>query len=194
LSRAGVEPGEVDHVLLTHLHVDHVGWNTRLANGAWLPTFPNAQYHFSRAEHDYFTDPRNHTERNRTSFMVQADSVDPVIAAGQARMIDLDGSEAIPGFTFIPTPGHTATHASIVFRSGGEVALFPGDLLHHPLQVYRPGWASVFDAFPEQAAKSRAWALAFAADQRATVFTSHLPSTSAGRVERAESGYLWTFL
>jgi glyoxylase-like metal-dependent hydrolase (beta-lactamase superfamily II) len=193
LRAAGVEPEDVDHVLLTHLHVDHVGWNTRLEGGQWVPTFPNAEYVFSRAEHDYFTDPGHLTERNRTSFMVQKDSVDPVIQAGLARMIELDGSEAIPGFTFHPTPGHTAAHASIIYRSGSETALFAGDLLHHPFQVQRPDWASVFDASERESLASRNWALRFAADHHATVFSSHFPASSAGRVARDGAGYHWQF-
>ncbi|MET1026134.1 MAG: MBL fold metallo-hydrolase [Dongiaceae bacterium] len=141
LRALGVEPEDVDYVLHTHLHVDHVGWNTLLQGGEWVPTFPNARYIFSRAEYDYFTDPKNHTERSRTSFMVQRDSVDPVIEAGLAQMIEIDGSEPIEGFAFHPTPGHTIDHASISFHSQGEVALFAGDVLHHPLQVSAPIWS-----------------------------------------------------
>lgn len=194
LRTAGVEPEDVDYVLMTHLHVDHVGWNTRQEGGRWVPTFPNAKYIFAQAEYDYFTDPRNHDDRNRTSFMVQRDSVDPVIRAGLAQMIQVDGREVIPGFTFLPTPGHTAAHASIVFTSGEAVALFTGDLLHHHLQVFRPDLASVFDAFPETAAASRVWALHFAADNKAIIFSSHLSGPSAGRVTRDAVGLHWAFL
>lgn len=193
LRAAGCEPEDINYVLLTHLHVDHVGWNTQWKKGRWVPTFPNARYIFARAEYDYFTDPQNLSDRNRTSFAVQKDSVDPVIEAGLADLIEIDGSELIPGFTFYPTPGHSIAHASIILHSGGETALFTGDVMHHPVQVFRPEWNSVFDAFPEAAQRSRAWALAFAVAHQATVFSSHFPASSAGSVERDESGFSWTF-
>ena len=193
LQAAGCEPEDIDYVLLTHLHVDHVGWNTQWKNGCWVPTFPNARYIFARAEYDYFTDPQNFSDRNRTSFAVQKDSVAPVIEAGLADLIEIDGSEPIAGFTFYPTPGHSIAHSSIVLRSGGETALFAGDVMHHPVQVFRPKWNSVFDAFPEAAQQSRAWALTFAADHQATVFSSHFPASSIGGVERNEPGFIWKF-
>lgn len=193
LATIGVVPEEVDYVLLTHLHVDHVGWNTRLVAGSWTATFPNARYIFSRAEHSFFTDPANHNERNRTSFEVQRDSVNPVIDAELAEMIDVDGSEVIPGFAFHPTPGHTANHASIVLSSNGQHALFSGDVLHHPLQVFHPDLISIFDADRDRTLESRNWALSFAADREALFFSSHFPSTSAGRVRRVARGFTWVF-
>ena len=192
LRAAGCEPEDVDYVLLTHLHVDHVGWNTRLENWRWVPTFPNARYIFARAEHDYFSDPQNR-DRDSTSFAVQKDSIDPVIEAGLADMIKIDGSEPIEGFAFHPTPGHSIAHASIVLQSDGETAFFAGDVMHHPIQVFRPEWNSVFCAASDVAQRSRAWALAFAADHQAIVFSSHFPASSAGSVERDESGFRWKF-
>lgn len=194
LQEKGVAPTDIDYVLLTHLHVDHVGWNTRLQGDRWIPTFPNARYVFSRVEHEYFTDPKNHTERNRTSFRVQQDSIDPIIEAGLADQIEIDGSESIDGFTFYLTPGHSVQHASIGFRSGKNFALFLGDLLHWPVEVYRPDWNTVFDAFPEEARKSREWALNFADENQATIFTSHFPVSSAGKIVREGSGFRWQFL
>jgi len=193
LRATGCEPEDIDYVLLTHLHVDHVGWNTRWENGRWVPTFPKARYIFARAEHDYFTDPQHLSDRNRTSFTVQKDSVDPVIEAGLADLIEIDGSEPIEGFTFYPTPGHSIAHASIILHSGGETALFAGDVMHNPVQVFRPEWNSVLDAFPAAAQRSRTWALTFAADHQATVFSSHFPASSAGSVERDGSSFRWKF-
>jgi glyoxylase-like metal-dependent hydrolase (beta-lactamase superfamily II) len=194
LQTAGVAPEEVDLVLLTHLHVDHVGWNTRLEDEQWIPTFPNARYIFSHKEHAFFTNPANSTERNRTSFAVQQDSVDPIIAAGLADMFDADEYEIADGFTFHATPGHSIAHQSIIFRSTGEVALFAGDLMHHPVQVQRPQWNSVFDALPEEARASRMWALEFAAENNALVFSSHFSAPSVGRIQRIGSRFAWTFL
>jgi len=191
LQAMGVEPANVDYVLLTHLHVDHAGWNTRLEGDRWVPTFPNARYLFSRAEREYYTDPQNRTERNRTSFQLQKDSVEPIIEAGLATLIETDGSEPVDGFSFYPTPGHSIAHASICFRSGQDVALFLGDVLHSPVEVYVPDWNTVFDAFPDEARKSREWALNFAAENGATVFTSHFPAPSVGRILRERSGFCW---
>ena len=173
LRSVGVSPEAVDYVLHTHLHVDHVGWNTSLVDGIWKPTFPNARHIFSAKEYAYFTEPANHTDRNRTSFQTVADSVTPVIEAGLADMIVIKGTEAIPGFTFHSTPGHTVDHASIVLESQGEQALFAGDVLHHPLQVYEPDLLSVFDPKRYPTLTSRRWALDFAADHNAAMFSSH---------------------
>jgi glyoxylase-like metal-dependent hydrolase (beta-lactamase superfamily II) len=193
LKAAGVAPEDIDYVLSTHLHVDHVGWNTRLENGRWVPTFPHAKYIFSRAERAYFTDPVNHSQRNRTHFATQRDSIDPIIEAGLAQMIEVDGSEPIEGFIFHLSPGHSIAHASIEMRSDGEMAFFAGDVFHHPLQIYETGWHSVYDAFPEVAEKSRLWALNFAADHEAPLFSTHFAGTSVGTIQREGSGFRWRF-
>ncbi|MDR3517902.1 MAG: MBL fold metallo-hydrolase [Azospirillaceae bacterium] len=193
LAEAGVAPDDVDYVLSTHLHVDHTGWNTWLENGVWVPTFPKARYLFSRQEYLFFTDPVNHSERNRTSFQVQIDSVTPVIEAGLAEMIAVTGQEVIAGFSFHPTPGHTGNHATIILESQGEYAVFSGDVLHHPVQVADPGLFSVFDPERDKTLRSRRWALDYAADHDALFCSSHFPSTSAGRVRRRDVGYEWQF-
>lgn len=194
LAAQGVLPDQVDFVLMTHLHVDHVGWNTRLEGGTWRPTFPNAQYVFSKAEYEYFTDPENCSERNKTSFLVQQDSIRPIVEAGLARMIEIDGSEVIEGFRFLPTPGHTVDHSSIAFARGADAALFVGDLLHHPVQVRNPEVNSGFDAFVDQARESRRRALEYAAKHNAMVFTTHFAPPSAGRVRQVGSEFVWEFL
>ncbi|NHN88402.1 MBL fold metallo-hydrolase [Acetobacter conturbans] len=194
LSQTGIQPEEIDFVLLTHLHVDHVGWNTRLQDGVWCPTFPNARYLFSREEFEFFSNPANDTERNHTSFMTRADSVDPIVNAGLADPVEVDGTDVLEGFSFHPTPGHTPHHASIVLQSGSEQVLFTGDVMHHPVQVMYPEWNSVFDADPETAVKSRKWALDYARTHDATLFTSHFPLTSAGRVQSGAPRDCWSFL
>jgi len=194
LRDAGVAPDDVDFVLLTHLHVDHVGWNTRLVDGRWTPMFANARYVFVGAEHAYFTDPKNLSDATRTSFQVQRDSVDPVIEAGQAEMIAADGSEAIEGFAFHATPGHTPNHASISFRSGGAAALFCGDVMHHVLQVVQPDWNSAYDADAASSRTARRWALHHAAESGATLFTSHFPKSAAGKVAKTADGFSFAFL
>ena len=192
LTAAGAAPEDVDFVLITHVHVDHVGWNTRLNGSVWTPTFQNARYIFSREEHAHFKHPANLNEQSRTSFAVQTDSIDPLIVAGLADPIDIDSTTPVPGFKFKATPGHSPFHASIIFESAGQVALFAGDVMHHPVQVYRPKLNSVFDADAHEASKSREWALNFAADNEAQVFTSHFSGSSTGWVRRGSDGYSWT--
>ncbi|WP_374424334.1 MBL fold metallo-hydrolase [Chromobacterium sp.] len=189
LAAAGVQPEQVDHVLLTHLHADHVGWNTRLVDGEWRPTFPNATYALPQGELDFFATPAADSRR-----MVFDDSVAPVIAAGQALAISRDGGEYRDGLRFHPTPGHCAGHMAISLTSRGETALFTGDVMHSPMQVYRPAWNSVFCREQDAARQSRRWLLDFAAERRATVFTAHFPATSAGRLARRDGGFQWQFV
>jgi glyoxylase-like metal-dependent hydrolase (beta-lactamase superfamily II) len=190
LAAAGVEPEDVTHVLLTHIHTDHVGWNTRLQSGRWVPTFPNARYLVPRLGHDYFSARDGRTKSN---YDMYADSVLPVIEAGQAEMIGPEGGEVLDGFTYHPTPGHSVDHMSILLRSNGEHALFAGDVLHHPVQVRRPDWNSVFCASPEQARLSRRWVLDQASGRQGLLFSSHFAGTSAGSVRREGSFYRWQF-
>ena len=189
LGALGIQPEDVDHVLLTHLHADHVGWNTRLVDGRWVPTFPNAKYVMPQGDLDFYATPDADSRR-----MVFDDSVAPTLAAQQAISIDIGGGEYLDGFRFHPTPGHCAGHMSISLTSRGEMALFTGDVVHTPIQLYRPQWNSVFCREQEQARESRRWLLDFAADQGATVFTAHFPDTSAGLVTHQGSGFEWQFV
>lgn len=205
LAEAGVQPADVDYVLLTHLHADHVGWNTRLDQGRWIPTFPNARYMFSRLEQTYdeaLADGRTPATPGpdlgpmlRTPLAgVYDDSVRPVIVAGLADMIEIDGQEFLDGLSFLRTPGHSIDHASIRLVSQGQEALFAGDVMHHPLQVYEPGLTSCFCEFPDASLASRLWVLEQAAERDATVFTTHFAETSAGRITRAGDRFAWRFV
>ena len=208
LAAAGVTPEEVDYVLLTHVHADHVGWNTRLVDGRWMPTFPNATYIFSRIEQAYGEslargaeptesarpDPALGPALRKPADRVYDDSVRPVIEAGLARLIAADGDEVLGGISFIPTPGHSIDHASIRLVSRGEQALFAGDVMHHPLQVYEPSLNSCFCEFPEAALRSRAFILEDAAETGATVFTTHFAQSSVGRIDRTGGRFAWQFL
>lgn len=138
LKAAGVTPAMVDYVILTHLHVDHVGWNTQLVDGAWEPTFPNATYVFSKAEQMHYSDPENYPVNNRVKFIVYEDSVLPVIQAGQAEIIEPDGTEFLEGISLYSVPGHSIGQMAVCLTSGRKEALFGGDVMHHPIQVYRP--------------------------------------------------------
>jgi glyoxylase-like metal-dependent hydrolase (beta-lactamase superfamily II) len=111
---------------------------------------------------------------------VYTDSVEPVIEAGFAEMVRIDGSEFIDGISFHPTAGHSIDHAAILLQSKGERALFGGDVLHHPLEIYRPDLVTAFCEFPDAALQSRRWLLEFAAETGAMYFSGHFPVTSAG--------------
>jgi glyoxylase-like metal-dependent hydrolase (beta-lactamase superfamily II) len=191
LAAAGVQPEDVTHVLLTHIHTDHVAWNTRLIDGRWIPTFPNARYFVPRLGYDYFNAREGRTKPNYDMF---EDSVLPVIATGQAVMVEANGGEVLDGFSYHPTPGHSVDHNSILLRSCGEAAMFGGDVMHHPIQLRRPEWNSVFCAAAEQARDSRRWALEQASRRRALYFSSHFAGTSAGTWTRSGDGFAWRFV
>lgn len=186
---AGFRREQVDYVLLTHLHVDHVGWNTHWQDGRWVPVFPNATYVFGERERDYFATTAGAARR-----MVFEDSVLPLIEAGLTRTVPDAGEEIVDGIRFVPTPGHSSGHMAIAVRSRGETALFSGDVMHSPLQVVRPAWNSTFCLDPAQARTSREWLLAHAADTNATLFAAHFPEASAGTVWRAGDGFEWRYL
>jgi len=189
LAAAGVAPEQVDFVLCTHLHADHSGWNTRLLDGRWVPTFPNARYVFSKAEQDHWSGPAGKEGFNAG---VYEDSVLPVVESGQALVIDGAGGVG-DGLLFEPTPGHSPGHVAVRLQDGGREALFSSDVMHQPLQIFRPDWNSRFCIDAGQARASRRWLLDTAVERQATVFTAHFGSSSAGHVCRHGDGFGWTF-
>ena len=207
LKTAGASPEQVDAVLHTHLHVDHVGWNTQRTDGRWVPTFPNARYLFSRRENAYLTALAAGSDAAEAiraeaglgpmaalpDFDFYADSIAPVIEAKLAREVGVDGTEVEPGFRYLPSPGHSIDHACIGFTSRGEHALFWGDVMHSPLQFAQPDWNSVYCEFPDAAREARRWATGHAADTGALVLTTHFAGSSAGRVSRTDGGFAWRF-
>ncbi len=188
LVAAGAVPEEVDYVFCTHLHTDHVGWNTREDGGRWLPTFPRARYVWGRVEG---ATARQAQFEEGPAAGVFGDSIRPVITAGLVDEIDPGPFGPIDGVIFHATPGHSPGHLSISIRSGGEEAFFGGDVLHNQVQVLRPEWNSVFCETAELARTSRLWALGYAADRNALFFGSHLGGSSVGRVCRAGERFTW---
>ncbi|HTW86721.1 MAG TPA: MBL fold metallo-hydrolase [Candidatus Binataceae bacterium] len=178
LVRAGFAHESVDLVVLTHLHGDHVGWNTMLEGGRWVPTFPNARYLIVREEWEFWS--RSDDPHFRIPL---EDSVRPVI---EAEMVEWVGTRhRINGeLRLEPTPGHTHAHVSVVIESGGTSAITTGDLIHHPLQCAHPDWNCRFDLDPAQARTTRWDFLRRSADRALLVFGTHFPSPSAGRVVR----------
>jgi glyoxylase-like metal-dependent hydrolase (beta-lactamase superfamily II) len=186
---AGFQREQVDYVLLTHLHVDHVGWNTYWQNERWTPVFPNATYVFGERERDYFATPQGEPRR-----MVFEDSVLPLIEAGLARAVADEGEEIVDGIRFLPTPGHSIGHMAIEIRSRGQAALFSGDVMHSPVQVYRPQWNSTFCLDQAQARASRQWLLERAATTGAVLFPAHFPESACGIVHAGLNGFEWQYL
>ncbi len=176
LAAAGVRPEAVDHVMCTHLHRDHVGWNTILRDGRWVPTFPNATYVFSRKEYDYWATQRD--QRPNEGF---PDSVLPIVEAGRAALVTND--YALDDEVWLePTPGHTPDHVSVHLKSNGAQAVITGDLLHTPVQCLEPDWAMRADSDPGLARKTRRAFLERYCGTDVLVCATHFPSPSLGRI------------
>ncbi len=193
LSVAGVQPAEIDYVFCTHLHVDHVGWNTRLDNGQWVPTFPDARYLFSRTDYEYWhVDNRQGADPHANDGVFE-DSVLPVVTAGLAELIG--GSYAIEDDVIIrPQPGHTPGHLTLELGIEGADAVFSGDIMHHPIQVYYPDCSSCFCELPEQARQTRHRLLERCADTRTIVLPGHFAAPHMGRVQSSASGFRFEFV
>jgi len=189
LRAAGAAPEDIDIVLCTHLHTDHVGWNTRLENGRWVPTFPNARYLFSRLENDHWNpDIGDRRQRNPGRAAMYDDSVLPVIVSGQADL--LDGAHAIDDRLMIePAPGHTPGHVLLKLRDGADEAVFCGDVLHHPIQVHEPTWNTRFCEIPEQALSTRRRVLEHCAERRALLFPTHFAAPHVAAITAQTTGF-----
>lgn len=188
LARAGVRPPEVDVVMCTHLHADHVGWNTRLENGTWVPTFPNARYVMGRDELSHWTaeEAAHPGQHNHDAF---ADSVLPVIAAGLVDPVD-DGFALAHGLNITPLRGHSPGQIGLALNGGAAGhALFCGDALHSPVHVFRPDWSTAFCHDPAQAAATRRTLLAKAAAEEILLLPAHLRNASGMRITTEGSGY-----
>jgi glyoxylase-like metal-dependent hydrolase (beta-lactamase superfamily II) len=177
LAAAGVTPEQVDVVVCTHLHVDHVGWNTRLVEGRWVPTFPNATYLFVGEEWEYWR-----WEKDECI----ADSVVPVVEAGRARLVPSD--HVIDGWLRLePTPGHTPGHACVRLTTGAGQAVFAGDVMHRTVQVAEPQWSSRFCYDPKASATTRRAFVDRHADSGVLVLPAHFPRP--GYIVRAAGGH-----
>jgi glyoxylase-like metal-dependent hydrolase (beta-lactamase superfamily II) len=183
LAEAGYTRESIDRVVCTHLHVDHVGWNTMLKDGKWVPTFPNARYVIGGTEWDYWSRFDGKDMRDPVE-----DSVRPVIDAGVAELVE--STQRITDEVWLePTPGHTPGHHSVRISSNGQDAVITGDLIHHPIQCRFPKWDDSFDSDLAQAKKTRRAFCDKYADSGVLVFGTHFATPSAGRIVRAGDSF-----
>ncbi len=176
MAAAGYPPENIDTVLCTHLHVDHVGWNTKFVDAQWVPTFANARYIFGKTEYEYWRDHSDEPEKAA----VFNDSVKPIVDAGKADLVASD-QKICEELTLIPTPGHSPGHMSLRIVSEGEEALLAGDVAHHPCQMAHLDWSSTADSDPAQSARTRRELFSRFADTPTLVIGGHF---NAGRIER----------
>jgi glyoxylase-like metal-dependent hydrolase (beta-lactamase superfamily II) len=176
LTEAGFPPDSIDTVLCTHLHVDHVGWNTTWADGKWVPTFANARYLFGKTEYDHWRDHSDTPDKAA----VFGDSVKPIVDAGKAELIASD-ARLTEEITMIPTAGHSPGHMSIHIQSDGEEGLLTGDVAHHPCQMAHLDWSSTADSDPAQSTATRRELFSRFADRPVLVIGGHY---NAGHIRR----------
>ena len=183
LRAAGVRPEEVDFVMCTHFHSDHTGWNARLDNGKWVPTFPKAKYLFNRTELEG-VQARVRAGGDATSYN---DSILPVLDAGQAVIVDGD-HPVDDGVKIVASPGHTSGHYSIALESRGRRAILAGDILHNPIEVLHPEWTCVFDQDKDAGIAGRKKFLDAHTDVDITVFAAHFGGPTAGHIVSVKGG------
>ena len=181
MTAAGYPPESIDMVLCTHLHVDHVGWNTKLVDGKWIPTFPNARYVFGAVEYEHWKTHRESAEQ-AAEF---DDSVQPIMEADRADLVASD-HRLSNEITLIPTPGHSPGHMSVHIKSDGEEALLTGDVAHHPVQMAHLGWSSTADSDPIAAAGTRRELFSRFADTPILVIGGHF---DAGFLKRDSDAF-----
>jgi glyoxylase-like metal-dependent hydrolase (beta-lactamase superfamily II) len=189
LAAAGARPQDIDYVMCTHLHHDHVGWNTQLRDGRWVPTFPNARYVISKPDFEYYckldADP---DQTEPVEFGTFRECVLPVVEAGRADLVA--GPHRLNEYLeIVPAPGHSAGHVVFKLDSGGERAVFIGDVLHHLMQVYYPHWNFPKNADVEAARASRRMVLDHCASTGALMLPGHVGAPFAGYVEASGKGF-----
>ena len=182
MAQAGYPREDIDTVLCTHLHVDHVGWNTMLVDGHWVPTFTNARYLFSAREWDYW----NASEPGRYGPVIE-DSVRPVVEAGLVDLVN-DDHVLCPEVRLQSTPGHTPGHVSVIIESNGRRAMITGDFMHHPVQMTRTHWGSSADYDKVVARRTREEVLASCAADETLVIGTHFVTPTAGYVKELLAG------
>lgn len=180
---AGFTTDAIDTVVHTHLHADHIGWDTRPVDGAWVPTFPNARHLYTAGEME--------SVQAASDDPSYQESILPIVDAGLADIVP-DDADLGAGLRLEPTPGHTPGHVSLWLESDGERALLAGDILHHPVQCAEPTWAEIGDVDTDLARAHRRRMLSTAAETGALFIAAHFPNRPAGRVR--VDGDVWRFV
>ena len=188
LKSIGVTPDNVDTVLCTHLHFDHVGWNAQRLNNRWVPTFPKARYLFGRIEYEHWMEL--YRTKGYHDLLHVEECVMPIIEAGLVDLIEMK-HQINEEISLEPTPGHTPGHVSVRIRSRGDEAIITGDMLHTPLQIAVPDWIGNFDMDRALAAQQRARFVKASADKPLLVIGSHFPQPTAGHI--VSDGDSWRF-
>jgi glyoxylase-like metal-dependent hydrolase (beta-lactamase superfamily II) len=182
LEAAGYPPAAFDTVVCTHLHFDHVGWNTRLENGTWVPTFPNARYLFGRVEWEHWD-----SNPNAGYAVTLEDAVRPLVKGGQADLVEVD-HKISDSVWLEPTPGHTPGHVAVRIASNGQEALITGDLTHHPVQWAEPDWGAAPDSDPAQSEATRRRLIKEHADTATLIIGTHYAPPTAGHLVHRDGG------
>ena len=185
LDALGLAPGDITAVANTHLHADHCGWNTIRRGDEVTPTFPNARYFVQAGEYETAMHPN---ERTRGTYF--AENFEPLARSGQLELVDGE-REIAPGMHFLPTPGHTADHAAIVLASGGETAIFTGDLIHHEVQIERPTWIPAFDVLPLVTLDTKKKLIERAMRENALLVSVHSAFPGVGRLREINGRRTW---
>lgn len=187
---AGYQPDDIDFVLCTHLHLDHVGWNTRKVDGKWIPTFPNASYLMGKQDLDFWGSAASHDAEEdflQIQAKVMEDSIQPILDADLAKPVE-GPAEVCEGVRLISTPGHTPGHCSVIIESKGESAMITGDFVHHPIQFNDPALVSPFDVDNDAAVATRRKVFEEYADSPTLVIGTHFAGPTAGKLVRDGDG------
>ena len=187
LARAGCPAESIDTVLCTHLHFDHVGWNTQLVNGKWVPTFPNARYLFSRKEWNHW---KKHPRDGSVEAQHLEDSIQPVLDAGLAEFVATD-YRICRELRLEPSHGHSPGHVHVRISSRGERAVITGDLMHHPIQFAVPDMRTNFCMDVDKAIRTRKAFIRKYQDRKVLVIGTHFCDPTAGWIERDRTN--WRF-
>jgi glyoxylase-like metal-dependent hydrolase (beta-lactamase superfamily II) len=188
---AGLRFEDIDYVFCTHLHIDHCGWNTRLVNGRWVPTFPRAKYVFHKREYAAW-EAATAAGANPPGAVWRMNCL-PVVEAGQALLVD-DDFMLDDTIWLTPTPGHSPCHCCVNIRSGGQRAVVTGDLMHHALQVREPGWFTIFDWDKDEGIRSRRAFFDSVADTDTLILPIHFPNPTVGRIASDGAGLTYRFV
>jgi glyoxylase-like metal-dependent hydrolase (beta-lactamase superfamily II) len=186
LAHAGVQPADVDIVINTHLHADHCGWNTVSLHGRVLPTFARARYYVQRGEYDAAQHPN---ERTRATYL--SDNFAPLVESSQLELVEGE-FQITPEIRFLPAPGHTEAHACVVISSGGESAIYTGDLVHNAIQLERLPWIPAMDILPLVSLETKRRLTERMVADNALVLITHAAFPGAGRLNEAEGRKQWT--